>query len=157
MNRNLSRKTRVCSALALVVSLAACTNPTSPLEGTTTGNGQSASPKAEGGIPAWVAQPEVLPAGRQGQNNCTFGSATPGQWDAHPEGGCWEHPGPDGWTRQQQHANHFESLPVCGGGPGDVDQIRVCRAGGGDQVSPCNGDPTGPLGCALCVRSVTCH
>ena len=155
MNRNLSQKTRVCSALALVVSLAACTNPTSPLEGTTTGNGQSASPKAEGGIPAWVAHPEVLPAGHQGKNNCTFGSG--GQWDAHPEGGCWEHPGPDGWTREQRNANHFESLAACGGGPGDVAQIRVCRLGGEDQISPCDGATTGPLGCAVCVNTVTCH
>ena len=107
------------------------------------------------GIPAWVAHPEVLPAGHQGQSNCTFGSA--GQWDAHPEGGCWEHPGPDGWTREQRNANHFESLGACGGGPGDAAQIRVCRVSDGDQVSPCNGNPTGPLGCAVCVSVVTCH
>ena len=144
----------VCASMALVVSLGACSSPTSPLEGITLSEGSS-SLKA-GAIPAWVLEPEALPAGLQGQSKCTFGFA--GQWDAHPEGGCWERPGPDQWIRQQANLLHNESLNLCGGGPGDVAQIRVCNADvGEDVVSPCDGAVTGPRGCALCVRVVTCH
>ena len=143
----------VWSSMALVLSLAACSSPTSPLEGS--GSAGSGSLKAGEGTPAWVLQPEALPPGLQGQNNCTF--AEPGQWDAHPEGGCWERPGPDGWSRQQSNSIHFDSLPRCGGGPGDVSQIRVCKLGSEGEISPCDGTETGPLGCALCVRVVTCH
>lgn len=144
---------RVCSLMALVVFLGACSSPTSPLEGTG-GSDRTASLKAhEPGIPAWVLNPQALPAGLQGRNNCTF--EEPGRWDAHPEGGCWERPGPDGWTRHQSNAIHFDSLPRCGGGPGDVAQIRVCQSGQEFQDSPCG--ETGERGCALCVRVVTCH
>ena len=146
---------RVCASMVLVVSLGACSSPTSPLEGITASEGSRSFKTAGSGIPDWVLHPQALPAGLQGQNNCTY--AHEGQWDAHPEGGCWERPGPDGWTRQQTNKNHVDSLPICGGGPGDTALLRVCRAGGEDQISPCDGNTTGPRGCALCVRVVTCH
>lgn len=112
-------------------------------------------------LPAWIADPEVLPAGLQGQNNCTFpfGNTTV-QWDFHPDGACWEHPAQDGWTRNQQHRVHASSVPLCGGGPGDVFPIRMCRAGGAGQPGPssaCETATTGPNGCVICVRSVVCH
>jgi hypothetical protein len=146
------RAVRVFSSMALVISLAACSSPTSPLEGVTGGEG-SGSFQGKEGLPAWVVHPEALPVGLQGQSNCTFDAE--GQWDAHPDGGCWEKPGPDGWIRQQSNRNHSESLPVCGGGPGDVELIRVCRADSAFEISPCG--ETGPRGCGLCVRVVTCH
>ena len=110
-----------------------------------------------GAIPSWLLNPEELPPGRRGKNNCTFafGQNIP-QWDFHPDAGCWERPGPDGWTRQQQSKMHVPEHPDCGGGPADVAPIRVCQAPG--LANPCPINPmTGPNGCALCVRSVTCH
>ena len=146
---------RVCSSIARVVLLASCSSPTSPLEGVTGTEGSASLKAAPEGIPAWVLEPEALPAGLQGQSNCTFPAE--GQWDVHPDGGCWERPGPDQWIRQQSNRNHVDSLPRCGGGAGDVALVRVCRQGSEDEISPCDGAPTGPLGCALCVRVVTCH
>ena len=152
----MTHSARVCASMALVVSLAACSSPTSPLEEVTGSDGSRTLKAGGSGIPAWVLNPQALPVGMQGQNNCTFAFA--GQWDAHPEGGCWEHPGPDGWIRQQANLLHSESLGRCDSGPGDAYQIRVCKAGvGEDVVSPCDGALTGPLGCAICVRVVTCH
>jgi hypothetical protein len=108
-------------------------------------------------IPSWVLNPEDFPPGLRGKNNCTFafGQNIP-QWDFHPDAGCWERPGPDGWTRQQQYKLHVAEFASCGGGPADVSPIRVCLTPG--LANPCPINPTtGPNGCALCVRSVTCH
>ena len=112
-------------------------------------------------LPAWIAEPRVLPPGLEGTNNCTFPFGnTSVQWDFHPEGACWEHPAQDGWTRNQQHRVHASSVPLCGGAPGDVFPIRMCRAGGAGQPGPspaCETATTGPNGCVICVRSVVCH
>jgi hypothetical protein len=78
------------------------------------------------------------------------------KWDFHPDAGCWEHTGPDGWTRQQFQKLHVPKFHECNGGPGDATAIRVCRAGGAGQDSPC-GEKTGPKGCARCVVNPTCH
>ena len=94
-----------------------------------------------------------------GENNCTFpfGQDVP-QWDFHPDAGCWEHSGPDGWVRNQQQKIHIPNFSRCGGGPGDANVIRVCRLGGAGQPQPCFLDPsTGPNGCARCVVNPTCH
>ena len=109
--------------------------------------------------PAWVMDPAEFPPGRIGSNNCTFafGQIVP-QWNFHPDAGCWERPGPEGWTRQQQHRIHVPNFAACGGGPGDVSPIRVCRQGGAGQPSPCLVNPTtGPNGCAVCVKAFVCH
>ena len=107
-------------------------------------------------LPAWITHPEELPPGLMGRNNCTFLFGQAAQWDFHPDGACWERPGPDGWTRQQQHRVHVWQLAACGNGPGDVSPVRVCRAPG--EPNPCHINAlTGPTGCALCVRSVECH
>lgn len=119
-----------------------------------------ASLDAEGvsALPAWILDPAEVPEGLRGQNNCSFaiGQAT-AEWNYHPDGSCWEHPGPDGWTRNQQYRVHVHALAACGGGAGDVSPIRVCRLPP-FQPNICPETPTtGPLGCAICVRSVTCH
>jgi len=104
-------------------------------------------------LPAWIVSPATLPLGRVGKNNCTFpfGQTVP-QWDFHSDAGCWEYPGPDGWTRQQFEKIHIPAFPACSNGPGDATVIRVCRAGGAGQPSPCSLDvTTGPNGCARCV------
>lgn len=155
------------AAAGILVLVAACAGapdtPSSPTpqplgEGTvlteSVGADQSATP-----LPSWILEPSTLPSGRVGKNNCTFpfGQTVP-QWDFHPDAGCWEHTGPDGWTRQQQQSIHIPQFPACGGGPGDATAIRVCRLGGADQPSPCLIDPlTGPAGCARCVINPTCH
>src|SRR4051812_7017130 len=83
------------------------------------GCGAAEAPRAENRAPAaqgrlvaqlpdWITEPATLPAGLVGQNNCPFpfGQIVP-QWNFHPEAGCWEHAGPDGWTRQQFQRIHI--------------------------------------------------
>jgi hypothetical protein len=111
-------------------------------------------------LPDWVLSPSTFPDGLKGTNNCSFPMVpnTTTVWNQHEDGGCWEHPGPDGWTRQHLNAVHVEELTGCGRQPGDVTTIRVCRAGGEGQVSPCYGSVTGPRGCAVCIDpTFTCH
>lgn len=113
------------------------------------------------GMPQWITEPNEVPEGLRGTNNCTFpfGQST-AQWDFHSEGACWERPGTDGWTRHQQYLVHVPAIGECGGGAADVSPIRVCREGGAGQVSPCPLGPrpiTGPNGCAICVAVVACH
>jgi hypothetical protein len=109
-----------------------------------------------GQLPDWIVNPPTLPPGRVGKNNCkfAFGVDVP-KWDHHPDAGCWEHAGPDGWTRQQFQKLHVPKFRECNDGPGDATGIRVCRAGGAGQDSPCG--KTGPKGCAVCVPNPTCH
>src|SRR5262245_11501541 len=110
-----------------------------------------------GELPAWIVKPPTLPPGRVGKNNCTFefGADKP-KWDFPHEAGCWERSGPDVCTRQQFQKIHHPKFPRCDGAPGDGTAIRVCRAGGAGQASPCGGK-TGPKGCARCVGNPTCH
>jgi hypothetical protein len=120
--------------------------------------------EADGGqieLPRWITDPVTLPGGLQGQNNCTFplGNST-AQWNFYPDGACWEHAGPDGWTRQQQHHIRVLSTSACGGGPADVSNVRVCRAGGAGQPAPspsCLQPVTGGNGCVICVSAVVCN
>ena len=107
----------------------------------------------DSGLPSWITSPDPMPPGRQGQNNCTFAFGQNGQVDFHPDGGCWEHAGPDHLTRQQLHDVHFPTLALCGGMPGDSSAIRVCTDPGTQTVCGL----TGPNGCAVCVPHVTCH
>jgi len=164
---------RGAGAVCIVVLLAACNAADPPAGPTPLGLSQSsgtandnmrAMPLAgtmqvNGTIPSWILNPETLPLGRRGKNNCTFAfeQVVP-QWDFHPDAGCWEQPGPDGWTRNQQYKIHIPNFPPCGGGPGDANVIRVCRLGGPGQPQPCFIDPsTGPNGCARCVVNPECH
>ena len=112
---------------------------------------------------SWVAQPSTFPIGWMGRNNCTFAipiaAGSDPVWDAHPEGGCWERPGPDNQTRQALNAVHYNSLAACGGGPGDISGLRLCVADaiGQAPVETICG-PTGPGGCAVCEPATTvCH
>ena len=154
------------SCILLLLALAACAGPDTPSSptrqplvagGAEIGNSAAALSGSE--LPAWIVEPSTLPRGRTGKNNCTFpfGQNVP-QWDFNPDAGCWEHAGPDGWTRQQIQRIHVPSFPSCGGGPGDATAIIVCRAGGAGQPSPCLIDPlTRGVGCARCVVNPTCH
>jgi hypothetical protein len=108
-------------------------------------------------LPAWITEPAEVPEGLRGTNNCAFYVPLAGaQWSFHPDGACWERPGPDGWTRQQQHNVHVPSHPECNGRPADVSPIRVCR--NPFEPNPCHmSATTGPNGCAVCVKKVVCH
>ena len=145
-------------------AVAACTIPDTKMGPTPVRTGAIALELADvmaspTGIAAWILAPPDLPAGWVGKSNCTFlFGPLNARWDFHPEGGCWEHPGPDGWTRQQFQRVHVPSFASCGGGPGDATAIRVCRTGGQGQPSPCPIDAlTGPTGCARCVVNPQCH
>jgi hypothetical protein len=162
----LSRAVALCATLLL----AACTAMERPVAPTPLNSSQSSAGLGDitrstmpaimqvaGTIPSWILNPATLPPDRMGKNNCRFqfGQNIP-EWDFHPDAGCWEHAGPDGWTRQQQYKLHVPNHPDCGDGPADVSPIRVCQAPG--IANPCPINPTtGPLGCAICVRSLTCH
>lgn len=158
-------------ATCVMLLLAACTSADGPAGPTPVGLNQSgvlagdhlrAMPltglmQVKGVIPSWILNPETMPPGRRGKNNCTFafGQDVP-QWDFHADAGCWERSGPDGWTRQQRSKIHVPQHNDCGGGPADVSPIRVCLAPGLANLCPINA-LTGPNGCAICVRSLTCH
>lgn len=108
----------------------------------------------DGGHNKWILEPEDMPPGHFGTNNCTFAFGAVGcDLTVHPDTACWEREaGHDGWIRQQNHRVHCAALSDCGGGPGDAYNIRLCRAPG--EMSPCG--MTGPIGCAVCVRASVC-
>lgn len=141
------------------VLLAACVDPGAPSSLTSRPQAELLTDQLSGDLASWIRYPSTLPSGKAGTNNCTFafGQNVP-QWDFHPDAGCWEHAGPDGWTRQHFERIHVPSFPACAGGSGDAHAIRVCRAGGPGQASPCLIDSiTGPTGCARCMVNPTCH
>ena len=155
---------RTSGTVLLLMLLAACGATDTPIEPEQEPDQNRVAPfgvsAAAKELPAWIVSPATLPPGRVGKNNCTFGFGdNVPLWDFHPDAGCWERNGPDGWIRQQNQNIHFESFPsACGGGPGDATGIRVCRAGGAGQPSPCSLDTTtGPSGCARCVINPVCH
>lgn len=116
---------------------------------------------ADDPISAWIFHPGDMPGFRPGFNNCTIPFA-PNSF-LNPDGICWQRAaGHDGYYRQQIQGLHVLRLPACGGGPGDIDGIRVCRVpddGGplSGQFTPCG--TTGDLGCKLCQTTVevTCN
>ena len=157
----LSVKLSVAIAL-MALSMISCASPSAPTPAI--GVDMTQSQEVLGGppsIPAWIADPAVIPSGRKGKNNCTFplgAGATGGIWDYHADGACWERSGSDGWVRQHQNVVHVPQHASCSGGPADVSPIRICREGGARQPNPCDvNTTTGLLGCAVCVRSVVCH
>ena len=151
---------RLVLGMALAGFVYACAEPVAPSRVDNIGDAAITALDAPGlaSVPPWVVDPLELPSGLQGRNNCLFTFPEHfEQWNVHPEGACWERPVPDGWTRQQLHQVHMDVVPACGGRPGDVSSIRICRPGGANQPSPCP-TPTGPAGCALCVPAVvSCH
>src|SRR5215213_558964 len=101
------QKSRI-SVIALATFAMSCASPASPGVHPTVSVPASVNNEvATSELPAWIAEPGVLPAGLEGTNNCTFPFGnTSVQWDFHPEGACWEHPAQDGWRRNQQHRVH---------------------------------------------------
>jgi hypothetical protein len=116
----------------------------------------------------WIRHPQFLDESQHGTTNCSphvasdptkfnFGMNTGCGVEAqHEFSACFERQtGYDGWIRQHSHALHCDSTPACGGGPGDLYVVRLCRAGEGPpgtwqgQESPGCGT-TGPFGCVPC-------
>lgn len=155
---------------ALVAFCCACAGgPVSPGDARERTGAAAAAPSTQGvstdGATEWIYNPSKMPPGLIGKNNCSpdFGFAFGADPDFHPvdeadplQGSCWERQGHDGFVRQQLQAVHFAAAPQCGGGPGDINAIRICRVGGRGQSTPCG--PTGNAGCALCTPGPpTCH
>src|SRR5262249_13708869 len=146
-------------AACVMLLLVACRAADSPATQTRTATGQpsTTSTPTASQLPDWIVNPATLPPGKVGKNNCKFEFGHEGaDWKVHHDAGCWEHEGQGGWTRQQFQKIHVPKLPQCNDHAADLTGIRVCRAGGKDQDSPCGGK-TGPTGCAGCVANPTCH
>ena len=131
-------------------------------------------------LPPWLApDPVAARAGRWqelpeefiGTNNCgdengglfDFGAFIP-DWDHHPDAGCLERPGEDGWIVQHAQKLHSPTLNACDFGPGDAYALRICRLGDdGEPASefpsdlPCIIELTPLGGCARCLIAPTCH
>ena len=82
----------------------------------------------------WIFGPaELDPDVTRADSNCDFlmfgvPKATIPQWDLHPTAACLQrHWGNSGIYRQQARDIHVTTLPkLCAGGPGDIDEIRLC-------------------------------
>jgi len=143
----------------VLLFLVACRTADSQTTPTREASAQPAAtqPPTANQLPDWIVNPATLPPGRVGKNNCKFEFGHEGaDLKVHRDAGCWEHEGPGGWTRQQFQKIHVPKLPECNDRSADLTGIRVCRAGGKDQDSPCGGK-TGPTGCARCVANPKCH
>jgi hypothetical protein len=119
----------------VLLFLIACRATDSPATQTLTATAQPASTPAQPAstqtptanqLPDWIVNPKTLPPGRVGKNNCKlpFGVDVP-DWKFHQDAGCWERPGPDGWTRQQFQKLHVPKFRECNDRPGDATAIRV--------------------------------
>jgi hypothetical protein len=128
--------------LTLIAMLAACgtdprrSDPTAP---NALAVHASAAPTAEGCLldpsecppDAWVFSPAELDNFPHDASNCDFTmfglAPTIPQWDFHPTAACRERQwGQSGIYRQQARDIHVTSLPKLCGGPGDIDEIRLC-------------------------------
>jgi len=92
----------------------------------------------------WIFQPaELDPDVTQADSNCDFvmfgvPKATIPKWDLHPTAACLQrHWGSSGIYRQQARDIHVTSLPrFCAGGPGDIDEIRLCSLAWKNRPTP---------------------
>src|SRR5688572_7619509 len=133
---------------------------------------QSTEPKDS----AWILNPAVLDESHWGTTNCSphvaddprtfsFGSNRGCTFEVvHEESACFERAvGHGGWIRQHTQSMHCEFVALCGG-PGDLNNVRLCRDPGDGtepgswttQLSACG--LTGPFGCAPCLPpGGVCH
>jgi hypothetical protein len=74
----------------------------------------------------------------------------------HPTAACQEKAsGVSGIHRQQGRDLHVSSLKGCGGGPGDIAEIRLCKLGWANTTTPYG--PAGPNACVGLKVVPTCH
>ena len=159
-------------ALILLVAVAACSagdrrpGPTAPYA---LGIHASHAPTAEGcrvdasDCPPddWVSSPAELSVDfPHDASNCDFTMfglpATIPQWDFHPTAACRQRQwGESGIYRQEARQIHVTSLPaLCAGGPGDIDEIRLCSLAWKRAQTPYG--LAGGAGCAIIKVEATC-
>jgi hypothetical protein len=108
----------------------------------------------------WVFSPaELDPNIPQSTSNCDFvmfGLApTIPKWDFHPTAACRQRQwGQSGIYRQQARDIHVTSLPKRCGGPGDIDEIRLCSLAWVNRPTPYG--LAGDAGCVVVKLEVTC-
>ena len=108
----------------------------------------------------WVYSPaELDPAIPQSTSNCDFimfGLApTIPKWDLHPTAACRQRQwGNSGIYRQQARDIHVTSLPKLCGGPGDIDEIRLCSLAWVKATTPYG--LAGGAGCIVVKLETTC-
>lgn len=108
----------------------------------------------------WVFSPaELDPEIPQSTSNCDFmlfGLApTIPQWDLHPTAACRQRQwGQSGIYRQQARDIHVTSLPNRCGGPGDIDEIRLCALAWVRRPTPYG--LAGGAGCIVVKLEVRC-
>jgi hypothetical protein len=77
------------------------------------------------------------------------------KWDFHPTAACRERQwGQSGIYRQQARDIHVTSLPNRCGGPGDIDEIRLCSLAWKSRPTPYG--LAGTAGCIVVQLEVTC-
>jgi len=108
----------------------------------------------------WVFSPaELDPDFPHDASNCDwtmFGTPpTIPQWDFHPTAACRQRQwGQSGIYRQQARQIHVTNLPNRCGGPGDIDEIRICSLAWKNKPTPFGA--AGGAGCAVVKLEVTC-
>jgi hypothetical protein len=120
-----------CTAMERPVAPTPLTSQSSAALGDSTRSTMPTIMQVAGSIPSWNPQSRDAAAWPKGpkQLYVQFGQDIP-QWDFHPDAGCWEHAGPDGWTRQVQYKLHVPHHSDCGGWTGRRFAIR-CVSGPG--------------------------
>lgn len=109
---------------------------------------------------AWIDSPaELAPAFPQKNSDCDFTmfglAPTIPQWDLHPTAACQQRQwGNSGVYRQQARDIHVTSLPKRCGGPGDIDEIRLCSLAWVNKPTPFGA--AGAAGCVVVKLEVTC-
>jgi hypothetical protein len=157
--------------LLLVVMLAACSaesrrsSPTSPSDvavlasETPTDVGCLVDP-SDCPPDEWVFSPaELEPHIPPATSNCDFTmfglAPTIPKWDFHPTAACRQRQwGKSGIYRQQARDIHVTSLPKLCGGPGDIDEIRLCSLAWKNKPTPFG--LGGGAGCVVVKLETTC-
>ena len=108
----------------------------------------------------WIFDPaELDPDVLQAESNCDFTmfglAPTIPKWDLHPTAACLQrHWGNSGIYRQQARDIHVTSLPKLCGGPGDIDEIRLCSLSWKNRPTPWG--LAGGAGCIVVKLETTC-
>jgi hypothetical protein len=108
----------------------------------------------------WVFSPAELSVDfPHDASNCDFTMfgvpPTIPQWDFHPTAACRQRQwGQSGIYRQQARQIHVTNLPKLCGGPGDIDEIRICALAWKNKPTPYG--LAGGAGCAIVKLETTC-
>ena len=108
----------------------------------------------------WVFSPaELEPHIPPATSNCDFTmfglAPTIPKWDFHPTAACRQRQwGKSGIYRQQARDIHVTSLPKLCGGPGDIDEIRLCSLAWKNKPTPFG--LGGGAGCVVVKLETTC-